>query len=143
MDDDLPLGQQQPSIRLFQHKKGSCDAEKKRLTMRQIRELLRLKTCEPQLGNRVLAQRLGVARSTAQDFLNRLAATGLSWPLPDELTDDVLEQRLFCSAGRKSGIRASTLPVVVDRADGCRGIELDACPAEAEAAFRLQAAASK
>ena len=78
---------------------------KKGLTMRQIRELLRLKTCEPQRGNRVLALRLGVARSTAQDCLERLAAAGLSWPLPDELTDDVLERRLFCNAGRKCGDR--------------------------------------
>ncbi len=78
---------------------------KKGLTMRQIRELLRLKTCEPQLSDRVLAERLGVARSTAQDCLKRLAAEGLSWPLPDELTDDVLERRLFGQAGRTPGNR--------------------------------------
>jgi transposase len=83
---------------------------KKGLTMRQIRELLRLKTCEPQLGNRVLALRLGVARSTAQDCLNRLAAAGLSWPLPDELTDDVLEKTLFCHVGRRTGGRKSPEP---------------------------------
>jgi transposase len=73
--------------------------------MRQIRELLRLNTCEPRTGIRALAQRLGVASSTVHDTLNRLAVAGLSWPLPDELTDEVLEQRLFCSAGRKSGNR--------------------------------------
>jgi transposase len=53
----------------------------------------------------VLAERLGVARSTAQDCLKRLAAVGLSWPLPDELTDDVLERRLFGQAGRTPGTR--------------------------------------
>jgi transposase len=78
---------------------------KKGLTMRQIRELLRLKTCEPQLGTRIVAQRLGVASSTVHDTLSRLTAAGLSWPLPDELTDDVLEQRLFRGVGRKSGDR--------------------------------------
>ena len=37
----------------------------------------------------------GVARSTVQDNLKRAAAIGLAWPLAAELTDDVLEQRLF------------------------------------------------
>lgn len=83
---------------------------KKGLNMRQIRALLRLKTCEPQLSMRVIAQRLGVARSTAQDCLNRLAREGLSWPLPDELTDDTLELRLFRPAGIKNGSRALTEP---------------------------------
>src|SRR5580700_1589785 len=92
-------------MRLFQHKKGRADMPKKGLTMRQIRELLRLKTCEPTLATRIVAQRLGVARSTVHDTLSRLTAARLSWPLPDELTDDVLEQRLFRDVGRKSGNR--------------------------------------
>jgi transposase len=53
----------------------------------------------------MLALRLGVARSTAQDCLKRLTAAGLSWPLPDELTDEVLERRLFSNAGIKVGSR--------------------------------------
>ena len=78
--------------------------------MRQLRELLRLKTCEPKLSTRGLALRLGVARSTAQDCVNRLCAAALSWPLPDELTDDVLERRLFGPAGKKPGKRQSPEP---------------------------------
>ncbi len=78
---------------------------KKGLSMRQIRELLRLRSCEAQLSARALAHHLGVARSTVQDCLNRLAEAGLSWPLPDELTDDVLERRLFDRAGVKTGQR--------------------------------------
>jgi len=78
---------------------------KKGLTMRQIRELLRLKTCEPNISKRDLALRLGVAPSTARECVHRLAAAGLSWPLPDELTDEVLEQRLFCHVGRRTGDR--------------------------------------
>jgi transposase len=83
---------------------------KKGLSMRQLRELLRLKTCEPKLSTRGLALRLGVARSTAQDCVNRLCAAALSWPLPDELTDDVLERRLFGPAGKKPGKRQSPEP---------------------------------
>jgi transposase len=48
---------------------------------------------------------LGVARSTVQDCLNRLSAADLIWPLPAELTDDVLERRLFGRAGTKTGLR--------------------------------------
>lgn len=78
---------------------------KKGLSMRQIRELLRLRTCEPALSARSLALHLGVARSTVQDCLNRLSAADLYWPLPAELTDDVLERRLFGRAGTKTGLR--------------------------------------
>jgi len=42
---------------------------------------------------RGIAQRLGIARSTVQDNLKRAAASGLSWPLPAELTDDAIENR--------------------------------------------------
>jgi len=45
---------------------------KKGLTMRQIRELLRLRTCEPNISKRDLALRLGVAPSTARECAHRL-----------------------------------------------------------------------
>jgi transposase len=32
-----------------------------------------------------------VARSTVQDYLARSAAAGLTWPLPDDVTDEMLE----------------------------------------------------
>jgi hypothetical protein len=63
---------------------------KKGLSMRRIRELLRLKTCEPNMSTRALAVRLGVAGSTVHDCQARLAAEDLVWPLPDEMTDEVL-----------------------------------------------------
>jgi transposase len=40
-----------------------------------------------------------------QDCVGRIAAAGLSWPLPDDLTDDVLEGMLFGRAGTKIGAR--------------------------------------
>ena len=55
---------------------------KKRLTMRQLRALLRLKHGGARLSDRTLACRIGVARSTIQDYLARVEAAGLSWPLP-------------------------------------------------------------
>jgi len=55
---------------------------KKRLTMRQIRELLRLKYGDSKLSDRAIAIQLGVARSTIQDYLMRVVGAGLTWPLP-------------------------------------------------------------
>src|SRR4051812_35988059 len=82
----------------------------KRLSMRQMRELLRLKFSGGALSDRALARQLGVARSTVQDYLARIAAAGLTWPLPAEITDDVLEQRLFARAGVKPGLRRRLEP---------------------------------
>jgi transposase len=78
--------------------------------MRQIRELLRLKFSSGAVSDRALARQLGVARSTVQDYLARIAAAGLTWPLPAEITDDVLEQRLFARAGFKPGVRRRVEP---------------------------------
>ena len=76
---------------------------KRRLTMRQLRQMLRL--AGSGTSSREIAVILGVARSTVQDNLKRAAMAGLSWPLPGELTDDALESRLFARAGVKQGQR--------------------------------------
>jgi transposase len=78
--------------------------------MRRIRELLRLKFGGGDTSDRAIARQLGVARSTVQDYLARIEAAGLSWPLPEEVTDAVLEQRLFARAGFKAGVRRRTEP---------------------------------
>ena len=65
-----------------------------RLTMRKIREVFRLKfDCE--LSNRQIAKSCAIARSTVADYLFRLQQAGLSWPLPDDIDDNQLEQRLY------------------------------------------------
>ncbi|MCP4382259.1 MAG: IS21 family transposase, partial [Hyphomicrobiales bacterium] len=69
--------------------------------MRKIREALRLKAAG--LTRREIAASVGVGRSTAGEYLERAKRAGLSWPLPDELDDAVLEQRLFSSAGGGQG----------------------------------------
>jgi transposase len=58
-----------------------------------LRHLLRLH--HDRVSAREIGRRLGVARSTIQDNLKRAAATGLAWPLPDDVTNEVLELRLF------------------------------------------------
>ena len=81
---------------------------KRRLTMRQLRQMLRL--AGSGTSSREIAVVLGVARSTVQDNLKRAAQVGLTWPLPGELTDDALEHRLFARAGVKQGQRRRKEP---------------------------------
>jgi transposase len=81
---------------------------KRELTMRQIRQILRL--IRDGISAREIGRMLGVARSTIQDNLKRAEAAGLAWPLPAELTDDVLEDRLFARAGVKRGFRRRAEP---------------------------------
>jgi len=59
---------------------------------------------------REIGRTLGVARSTIQDNLRRAQACGIGWPVPAELTDDILEQRLFARGGTKAGRRRRSEP---------------------------------
>ncbi|MBN1549956.1 IS21 family transposase [bacterium] len=62
--------------------------------MRKIREVLRLKWfCG--LGDRDIAQSCGISRSSVSKYCNRAKTAGLSWPLPDTISDDVLEQMII------------------------------------------------
>jgi len=81
---------------------------KRELSMRQLRHLLRLH--HGGVSAREMGRLLGVARSTIQDNLKRAAAAGLAWPLADDVTDEVLEQRLFGRAGIATGQRRRTEP---------------------------------
>lgn len=65
--------------------------------MRKIREILRLKyDCNRSI--REISKSCGVGRGTVGDYLHRAKAAGFGWPLPDELSDTALEQRLFPSS---------------------------------------------
>src|SRR5690554_4269276 len=62
--------------------------------MRKIREVLRLRW-GAQLSGRKVARSCGIALSTTQDVIRRAEAAGLSWPLPDNLEDEALEELLY------------------------------------------------
>ena len=79
-----------------------------RIAMRQVRDVLRLNAAGVS-GNEI-ARRVGVAPSTVRLTLKRLAAAGLGWPLPAEMTDAVLEARLFTAVGTKQGHRRRDEP---------------------------------
>jgi len=65
-----------------------------RLTMRKIREVLRLKW-ECGLANRAIARSCSISHSTVGEYLRRAEAAGLNWPLPSDLDEDALFARLF------------------------------------------------
>ena len=80
-----------------------------RVSMRRVREILRLKY-EAGASDRAIARSVGVARSTARLCLDRVAAAGLTWPLPEGLTDGALEALLFAGAGAMAGQRRKAEP---------------------------------
>ena len=65
-----------------------------RLPMRQVREVLRLKHAAG-FSERQIAAALRISRSTVAEYLRRAGVIGITWPLPAELDDAALEERLF------------------------------------------------
>jgi len=65
-----------------------------RLSMHKIREVLRL-TYEHRLSQRTIARSCHNSRSTVSEYLKRAAAAGITWPLPETLSEDELYRRLF------------------------------------------------
>jgi transposase len=65
-----------------------------RLTMRKIREVLRLRF-DFKLSYNKIAQSCQMGRSTVGDYIQRFDKSQLSWPLPDGIDDAQLERLLF------------------------------------------------
>ena len=79
----------------------------RRLTVRKIREILRLKF-ELGLDNRQIARSCSIPHSTVANYLRRAGLASLTWPLPAGLTDSTLEARLFpFMAPRREAPRSS------------------------------------
>jgi transposase len=68
-----------------------------RLPMRKIKEVLRLRY-EHGISQRQIAASCGIAQSTVIEYLRRAQAAGLGWPLPGDLSEAALEDRLFHNA---------------------------------------------
>lgn len=65
--------------------------------MRKTKEILRLKF-EAGLGNHKIGRALGISASTVWEALMRASAAGITWPLPEGMTEGELERRLYPSA---------------------------------------------
>ena len=82
---------------------------KARLSVRKIKEVLRLKhACA--LSKRQIAEICKISHSTVGEYLERANKAGIGWPLPEGLTDQELEQRLFPPQPLLSGSSTSSLP---------------------------------
>src|SRR5512147_1493638 len=67
-----------------------------RLSMRKIKEILRLHAAGH--SQHQISRSCGLARSTVAQYLQRAAAAGIQWPLPESLDEAALEQQLFPSS---------------------------------------------
>ena len=65
-----------------------------RLSMRKIKDVLRL-SHDVGLNTGQVALSLNISRSTVTNYQERAQRAGLSWPLPDDLTEEALEEKLF------------------------------------------------
>ena len=66
----------------------------KRLSMRRIKEVLRL-YFEQKRSLRLIAQAMSISPSTVSDYVSRAQAAGLAYPLASSMGDDELERLLF------------------------------------------------
>jgi transposase len=64
-----------------------------RLSMRKLRDILRLHAAGH--SQQQISHSCGIGRSTVGEYLQRARDAGITWPLPAELDDATLEQRLF------------------------------------------------
>ena len=67
-----------------------------RLPMPKIRDLLRLSAAG--MSKRKIAAALGVSATAAGECIWRARRAGLTWPLPDDLTDWPLSKPSRCGA---------------------------------------------
>ena len=64
-----------------------------RLPMRKIRDVLRLRAGG--MSKRKIAASLSIGATAAGDCVRRARRAGLSWPLPEDLSDEALERLLY------------------------------------------------
>jgi len=77
--------------------------------MRKIKESLRLRF-ENNQSIQTIAASVGVGSSTIGDLLIRFRASGFTWPLAEDVTDEILEARLYRLKGRQGGTNERPLP---------------------------------
>lgn len=68
--------------------------------MKPVRDVLRL--LAEGVSQRAISHRCGVSRQAVQDYAFRARQAGLGWPLPPEMDDFELEQRLFPAAPKQN-----------------------------------------
>src|SRR3989449_6951512 len=88
-------------------RKGRISLPARRLSVRKIKEGLRLKF-EVGLGMRKIARSCSIGLGTAHEYLQRAEASKITWPLGAEWDDNRLEAALFGGPPRS---RTTVLPM--------------------------------
>jgi transposase len=70
------------------------------ISMRKISELLRQRH-ELKCGYRSIAKSLNISISTVSDYLSRAKVAGLSWPLPEGMSENCLYEKLFLPVNKE------------------------------------------
>jgi transposase len=78
--------------------------------MRKTKEILRLKY-ELGLSNRQIATSLHISHVCVANYLQRASQAGLSWPLPDHITEEQLRDLLFASEKPPTDAQRSLPPM--------------------------------
>ena len=92
-----------------------------RLSMRRIRDVLRLKH-DSSLSERLIARTLQVSNGAVNSYLQRARVAGLTWPLPDSFDDEALERLLFPAPHPKADARPGPDWAHVERELRRRGV---------------------
>ena len=80
-----------------------------KVSMRKVKEVLRLRFGLGLQQNQI-ARSCSIGQATVHRYLEKAAAAGLSWPLPDDLDDHRLEQLLFRVAVGRPSKNTRSLP---------------------------------
>lgn len=84
------------------------DMAQERLTMRKIREILRLKY-EAGLSNRAIAGACNISNSTVGEYLRRAETAGIGWPL-GEISEEDVYKKLFGDPVPSTEMTSKPLP---------------------------------
>lgn len=96
------------------HQRGEVDSStgggdfvpQEKVSMRKVKEVLRLRFGLGLQQNQI-ARSCSIGQATVHRYLEKAAIAGLSWPLPEDLDDQRLEELLFRSVGRPRQITRS------------------------------------
>ena len=79
---------------------------KDRLSMRKFKEVLRLKF-DHHLTNRQIAKSCGISHVTVRKYLDMAEQAGIGWPLPEDIDDGQLEERLYSKVSRPASDKSA------------------------------------
>ena len=99
-----------------------------RLSMRKIREVLRLKW-DKNLSNRAIARSCRISHSTVSEYVKRASVAGLEWPLPEELDEEHLYLRLFPETQTMHSKATQVVPDWEQTRTGVEEAQCDLAPA--------------